>query len=38
MKNKLYQKPQSEEIRIENNERILAGGSGQNDPLNPDEG
>lgn len=38
MKDKLYQSPEVEVIKIESDERILAGGSGGTDPLDPDDG
>jgi hypothetical protein len=38
MKDKLYQSPEVEVIKIESDERILAGGSGGTDPLDPEDG
>lgn len=38
MNNKLYQSPEVEVVKIESDERILAGGSGGTDPLNPEDG
>lgn len=38
MKDKLYQSPELEVIKIESDERILAGGSGGTDPLDPEDG